>query len=198
MKILLGTPVHISKDYSVKQWLECVSRLSYPIDLLIVDNSPTKEYLETIKRYCSEVGITKYKLEYVNDGQGADERIAKSRELIRREILDDDYDAWFTLECDQIVPENTVEELVRLLGTEYQMVNHNSWAREKPDNPNTDFGCSLIKRKLLEEYGFLLQYPQDCWHGGENWFKMRVLRGGHKYIEVYGVIVPILHLNHAN
>lgn len=74
------------------------------------------------------------------------------------------------------------------------MVNPNKWDRENPNNPNTDFGCSLIKREALEKYGFL-NPPERLVNDGEAWFKKRVLENGGNYVDIYGVIKPIYHLN---
>lgn len=186
----------------MERWLANVSKLQkvYPADLLLVDNSPGFEYVEKVKDYCEKYGIKNYKIEHieVHQANGADERIGRSREVIRQHILSHDYDAWFTWECDQIVPANALTKLVAIMKAgNYMMIHHNSWAREIPAEPNASFGCSLIKRVCLEKYGFLLEYPDmpNCWHGGEVWFKKQVLKGGGSYIEVYGLIKPIYHLN---
>ena len=196
MNVLIGTPIHVSKDYSMERWLENVSRQEHPADLLMVDNSPDKEYVEKVKGYCTKFGITNYKIEHIDlpPQQGKYERIARSREVIRQEFLSKDYDAWFTWECDQIIPTNALDKLIGLMKEgNYMMVNPNKWARENPDNPNTDFGCCLIKREALEKYGFL-NVP-DSWETGEAWFKSRVLSGGGSFIDVYGIIDPVYHLN---
>jgi len=205
MRVLIGTPIHISKDYSMDRWIENVSRLKYPADLLMVDNSPDSSYLEVVRGYCKKHGVDNYKLVHIEVNQecGIDERVARAREVVRQEVLSKGYDAWFTWECDQLIPNTALDDLIRLMEYgDFMMVHPNSWAREIPSQTNTDFGCSLVKRECLEKYGFLLEYGKvndpdmmDCWHGGESWFKKRVLMGGGNYIEVYGVINPIYHLN---
>lgn len=203
MKILIGTPIHESKDYSMERWLENVSKLEYPADLLMVDNSIGPEYVKKVKKYCAKFGITNYKIIHIDlpPEQGKYERVARSREVIRQEFLAKDYDAWFTWECDQIIPTNSLNELIKIMiGGNYMMVNPNKWARENPDNPNTDFGCCLISRQALEKYDFILNFelPEapNTWETGEAWFKTRVIKGGGSYIDIYGIIKPIYHLNH--
>lgn len=202
MKILIGTPIHQIKDYAMERWLENVSklRLEYPADFLMVDNSPGFDYVEKVKGYCQKYTIKNYQIKHleINQAQPPSERIGRSREIIRTEFLSKDYDAWFSWECDQIIPTYTLDRLTALMKTgNYMMIHPNSWAREIPGEPNATFGCCLIKRECLEKYGFLLEYPDmpDCWHGGEVWFKKQVLKGGGNYIEVYGIINPIYHLN---
>lgn len=203
MKVLIGTPIHQVKDYCIEKWLENVSKIAYPADLLLVDNSPGLEYVEKVKGYCVKYGIKNYKIEHleINQENGADERIGRSREIIRQKILSENYDAWFSWECDQIIPPDTLGKLVRIMKAgNYMMIHPNSWSRVLPTEPNANFGCCLIRRGCLEKYGFLLEYPNmpNCWHGGEVWFKKQVLAGGGNYIEVYGIIKPIYHLDNQN
>jgi len=198
MKILIGTPIHQVKDYSMERWLQNVSKLEYPADFLMVDNSPGPDYIKRVKNYCTKYGIKNYKIVHIELPleQEKHERIARSREIIRQELLARDYDAWFTWECDQIIPTNALGKLVSIMKSgNYMMVNPNKWNREISTDPNTDFGCSLIRRELLEKYGFL-NAPNN-WVDGEAWFKDRVLKGGGNYINIYGIINPIYHLNNS-
>lgn len=203
MKILIGTPIHEVKNYCMERWLQNVSGLTYPADLLMVDNSPGTDYLEKVKSYCKKHGIKKYKLKHLElpPEQKVFERVARSREIIRQEILIFDYDAWFSWECDQIIPSNTLDELVRIMNTgNFTIVSHNNLTRENPDLPNFDFGVALIKREALERYGFLLELganPEtpDTWEPSEEWFRKRILKDGSSIIEVDGVIKPIYHLD---
>src|SRR3989344_9317605 len=110
MKILIGTPIHISKDYCMEKWLENVSKLEYPADFMMVDNSPVLDpvrsktsakggssadqafqavrtsngidYVEKVKKYCAKYGITNYKIEHLElpPEQEVHERVAGSRE----------------------------------------------------------------------------------------------------------------------
>ena len=205
MRVLIGTPIHEIKDYSMEKWLKNVSQLmsEYPADLLIVDNSPGLDYTKQVHEYCKKYGITNYKIEHieVDQANGKDERIGRSREVIRQEVLDHSYDAWFSWECDQLIPTNTIDILAKIMRHgNYMMVNPNSWTREIPTEFNANFGCCLISRSALEKYGFLLEYPDmpNCWHGGEVWFKKQVIKGGGSYIELYGIIKPIHHLDDPN
>lgn len=202
MKVLIGTPIHQIKDYAMERWLTNVARLQKksPSDLLLVDNSPGLDYVEKVKGYISKSGVKNYTIEHieVHQANGADERIGRSREVIRQYILSHDYDAWFSWESDQIIPAHTLDKLVAIMKAgNYMMIHPNSLARVSPYGPDANFGCCLIRKECLEKYGFLLEYPNmpNTWHGGEGWFKKQVLAGGGNYIEVYGLIKPIYHLN---
>ena len=129
------------------------------------------------------------------------ERIARSREVIRQEILSGGYEAWFCWECDQIIPNNALGGLVDIMREgNYMLVNPNKWQREIPDKPNYDFGCALIKKESLEKYGFILDFGTDTempntYELSEDWFKRRILRDGGRFAEVDGIIDPIYHLD---
>lgn len=197
MKILIGTPIHQIKDYSMERWLESVSKLlkSYPADLLLVDNSPTPYYIEQVKKYCKKYEIRKYKLIHIDCDQGMtkdiqDRRIEKSQEFIRQEVLSGDYDAWFSWECDQLIPTNALGKLVKLIKIgNIMVIAHNSWARNYSTHSNFDMGCTLITRQCLKKYGFLQK------EGKHDFYKIRVLEGGGNFVEVRGLISPIYHLN---
>ncbi len=202
MKILIGTPIHVCKDYGMERWLKSVSEFTYPADLMMVDNSPDESYMEKVKGYCAKYGVTNYKLVHIdiNQESNINEKISQAREIIRQEILTKGYDAWCTLECDVIAPPNALDELVRLIG-DFDEVNHSYPCRENPYEDNYDFGLSLIKREPIEKYGFIGQYGfcdpimPKCYHGGERWFMRKVLRGGGSFIDVFGAISPVYHLN---
>lgn len=202
MKILIGTPIHISKDYAMKRWLENVARLEYPADLLLVDNSPGAAYLEKIKSYCKKYGVTNYKLVHIDVDPGSilDERLAQSRELIRQEVLTNCYDAWFSWECDTIIPPDALTKLVGVIKN-FWMVSHAYPNRNDPNQINAELGITLIKRRVLAEYSFLHSYGHvdplqpNCAYSGDVWFSTWIQRNyEEKYIHVYKIIKPIYHL----
>ena len=202
MKILIGTPIHQIKDYCMERWLENVAklRLEYPTDFLMVDNSPGLDYVEKVKGYCAKYRINNYKIEHLEIGeqQGRDEKIARSREIIRQEILANDYDAWFSWESDQIIPPDTLGKLVKIMEEGiYTMIHPNAWAQKVPAEPDASFGVCLIRMGPVEKCTSLLDPPalRSSWYGGEAWFKKQVLESGGNYIEIYGLIKPIYHLN---
>lgn len=201
MKILIGTPIHQCKDYAMERWLENVAQLQRqtPADLLLVDNSPGTSYAEKVKEYCVKWGVGNYEILHFDFNQGMsqvekDRRIEKAQEMIRQHLLSHDYDAWFSWECDQIIPGHSLDQLIKLMKAgNFMMVVHNAWARNNPAEPNPDMGITLIGRECLKNQGFL-SGPDAHWQGGEAWFKERVRSGGGSYIDVYGLIDPVYHL----
>jgi hypothetical protein len=212
MKILIGTPVNEVKDYSMELWLKNVSDLihQYPAYLLMVDNSPNPRYVEKIKDYCQKFGITNYKIEHfeiddrnLNIEQSRSLKVEFAQEMIRRAVLKGSYDAWFSWECDQIIPSDALNKLIELMQSgNYMMVVHNSWARTNSTDFNTNMGVTLISREALKTSWFLPDRNgkisldiSDSYNVDETMFKKRVLKSGGNYIEVYGKIDPIYHLN---
>ena len=205
MKILIGTPIHICKNYAMERWLENVSKVQAktPADLLMIDNSPGPDYVERVKSYCVKYGIENYEIEHLElDSQklSSDMRINVAQETLRRKILTNDYDAWFSWESDQLIPANTLDELMRLMDMgNYAMALSNCWARYDDSQLMTDMGCTLIKRVCLERACFLPERngsislnESDRYRST---FKQRVLMAGGNYIEIFGIITPIYHLD---
>jgi len=205
MRILIGTPIHQSKDYSMEKWLQNVADLisDSPADLLLVDNSPELAYIEKAKDYCHKCGIKNYQIKHLAlpPEQDKFERIARSREVIRHQVLSGGYEAWFCWECDQIIPPNALGKLVNIMQDgNYLLVNPNKWQREAPHQHNYDFGCALIKKEALEKYGFILNFGTDpdmptTYELSEYWFKTRISRDRGRFVQVDGIIDPIYHLD---
>ena len=197
MRILIGTPIHEVKNYAIERWLANVSQLEYPADLLMVDNSPGLKYMEKVKGYCAKYRLKNYKIHHFEIDQklGPDIRIEASQEMLRQYVLSHDYDAWFSWECDQIIPPNALDKLIKLMaGGDYMMVVHNSWARWDSTILNTNMGITLITKECLEKCLFLPQKRgRDV--NDPTVFKKRVLSSGGHYLEVFGVIKPIYHLD---
>lgn len=202
MNVLIGTPIHETKDYAMKRWLGNVSKLTHPANLFMIDNSHNTHYVEKVKTYCSQYNITNYTISHIelSPEQEVYERVARSREIIRQKILLDNYDSWFSWECDQLIPVSTLDELIRIMNiTGSEIIEHNSWGRGV-HIPNCDWGVALIHRKALRKYQFLPEHESDAsipdgWISGESWFRNRVVQGGGSVIDVYGVIDPIQHLD---
>ena len=206
MKVLIGTPIHQVKDYAMERWLENISKLQYPTDLLMVDNSPGTSYVEKLRGYCAKYSFKNYRIKHFDIDQelGLDIRIERSQEMIRQYLLTHAYDAWFSWECDQIIPTDALGKLADIMKIgNFMMVIHNSQARWDPSIANTNMGITLIKRECLEKNWFLPKRGgkissnvSDSYDVNDpTVFKKRVLKSGGNYIEVFGVIEPIYHLN---
>jgi len=206
-KILMGVPIHRKKDYSFLRWVEAISKLDYPnIELFVIDNSPDTEYVEYVKAKLPE----NFKSTVIHidvDKEDPEERISYARELIRKKVIDEGFDWWFSWETDTIAPPNILKELLSF-GDRFKLIHHMSPSRRDPDvDQENQFGLSLVHRDWLEKFGFLLENNEPAggkvdplmpttWHGVDSWFNRRVLRESEgNFIELYGVVKPILHLD---
>lgn len=211
MRILIGTPIHEAKDYSVERWLKNVEelRLVTPTDLIMIDNSPNLSYIETVKNYCKKLNIKNYEIRHLDIPQGESvnknideqihERVANSQEIIRKHALSNDYDVWFSWECDQIIPPDSLNTLIEIMKTgNFMMVNHNCWDKNVQDGLCFDWGVTLVSRAYLEKYGFLLEFGKDPepdnWYNAQVWYRKRLIHDNSPFIDLCGVISPILHL----
>ena len=203
MKILIGTPIHECKDYCMERWLKNVSKMEYPADLLLVDNSLGLTYVEQVKDYCKKYHLRKYRIIHLDLNQdpsalGIDIRIEKSAEVIRQQVLSGGYDAWFSWECDQLIPKDALDKLVKLMKSgNFMIVAHNSWYRNGAAGFNFDMGCTLISRECLEQYCLSPQTNSNKinrWQGKPEKYKDRVASYGGSSLEVTGLIDPIYHL----
>lgn len=204
MKVLIGTPTHQAKDYVLEKWVANVKHLTKqtPADILLVDNSPTSKYVRKIESYCQKHRVKNFRIDYLKlpAEQKVFERVARCREAIRQEVLNRQYDAWFSWECDQLVPLNTLKDLLKMMSaSDMDIVALNGWLRNIKDEPNFDFGVALINRRILEKYSFILQFgsnPQmpTTYEPSEMWFRRRVIAGGGKIMHIDGVITPIRHI----
>lgn len=189
MKILIGTPIHISQAHLLENWLESVSKLKKPADLLMVDSSPGLEYIKKVKDYCKKYGIENYKLEHFayHQANGVDERMNRSREIIRKKVLSGEYEAWFNWECEFVLPPNVLDIMITVMKAgNYMIVSHIPSLKNVSPDPNQTFGCDLIRYEILKKYGFLIEYPDmpNIWYQLDLWLKKRLVRDGGKCVEL--------------
>jgi hypothetical protein len=190
-KVLIGTPIHQMKDYSMKRWLQSVRCLDWDnIHLLMVDNSPDPSYVDKIKGYCKEVGLTDYEIIHINPPiEEGEERIAYAREEIRKYLIKGDWDYWLSWECDVLVPPDALKQLMPF-ADKFATISHNYPARENPNDIMEGFGFTLIKRRMVEMFGFIMELGlcdplmPNCYHGGESWFFRRCIRAGFAHLTI--------------
>jgi hypothetical protein len=106
-KILLATPTSEFKDYCIIPWINYIKSLTFPLDILIVDNSRDPEYHKKFIQH----GL---KTLYVKPRANEDIKglIARSQEVIRNYCLLGGYDYLFSLESDIFSAPNIIEHLL--------------------------------------------------------------------------------------
>ncbi len=106
-RVLVGCPTSFHKEYALKQYAEAVKNLDYGnYDILLVDNSSDDNYFNKIKK----TGLNVIKGPYF---EGAIKRIITSRNILRKYVLDNNYDYLFSLEQDVIPEKDALKRLIK-------------------------------------------------------------------------------------
>jgi hypothetical protein len=107
-KVLVGVTTYEGKDYIFDKNYEVLTHLTYPnYDYVIVDNSPTLDYVARLKRR----GVKH--VFHVDRGANSRMALAKSQNYIREVFLKGSYDYLFMLENDLLPPLNIIERLMQ-------------------------------------------------------------------------------------
>jgi len=105
-KVLIFTAIYDKKDYSLKKFLECTSKLTYPnFRHIFIDNSETLDYYEKLKGMNLDVY-------HVERGNNTRESLARAQEFARMLAEKEDYDYILSIESDIYVTPDTVQTLM--------------------------------------------------------------------------------------
>lgn len=104
-KILVGCPTSDHKAYCLKEYVGGLHSLKGEFDILLVDNSDTDKYREEIAKLKIPVIKGPYR-------ESARDRIVSSRNMLRKKVIDEGYDYFFSLEQDVIPPPQALHELL--------------------------------------------------------------------------------------
>jgi hypothetical protein len=163
MKILLATTTFDGKKYCLDKWIDAVRKIDYPdIDILMVDNSDGLEYTE----YLKSKEINAIHLEV----KGGDEtKINQTNKFISEYFLKGDWDRWFNLESDVLVPPEIIKTMLLFdkntdwIGVSYRRRNLSRfWFKDHVMYKYfaSEWGCSMFSRKIIQETDFL-HIPDD-------------------------------------
>lgn len=189
MRILIGTPVFESKNYDLEEWMQSLTKSSYPADILIADCSVNPNFVKKIEHLCQKFRLNNYKIKHINVGkwQPADEKFGRLREIIRKEAIAGNFDAWLSWQCNHTLPSDAVYKMtVVMKAGGYQVVSHVAGLKDVSP-PEHSFGVDLISISALKRYGFLIDYPDmqgNSWTANGLWLKKRAIRDGGKCIEL--------------
>lgn len=115
-RILLACPTSVHKKYCQEDWLNHISKLTYPVDILIIDNSKlmndnfielTKTANRLLKKNNNNVMVW-----YEKPVSRLKDTITNCCERIRKFAIAKKYDYWFSLESDVFPPFNIIEHLL--------------------------------------------------------------------------------------
>jgi len=188
---LIGTPIHEVKDYSMRRWLKSVSEITTDAEwkLFMVDNSANKEWYPKIHEYCKELNFTNYELISLPDMKDGDdfepERLACSREVIREKLLKENYDYFWSWECDIICPPDTLMYLLKFT-PDFDAIYHTYPPKGNTvENMEQDgIGCVLYTRKIFETFKFA---DNKVPLGADGRLIFEVMRKGWKIIEIHNI-----------
>ncbi len=195
IKILIGTPIRDIKSYSMDAWLESVKEQDIIADLYMVDNSDAPDFYRKYKRKGYDVDRIEYPA-----GRNDDDRLSRSREMIRKRFIKGNYDIWFSWECDIILPKNTYSYLSNFLN-DFDIINHDYPSREHPDEQIGGIGCTIVKKWVMDAISFTAYggygqcYPKNpnCYYGNEGLFFTLAVENGAKALTIHNKL-DIKHL----
>lgn len=203
MKILIGTPVHESKDYSMQRWLKSVSEIkvdkNHQWRLFMVDNSQNPDYWKRVDIYCKALNFVNYDLIHLNnmvdDNEHIEERLGNSREEIKQKLLKENWDYWFSWECDIICPSNILSVFTNY-SKDCDIVGHTYPLRKTKNDKSTyieleSIGLMLFPKKFFKDYGFTKGLEHTP---GDGPIIHRIVEQRWKWISLHNCL-PVEHLN---
>lgn len=187
-KILVACPNNEVKEYAFQRWIDNVKSLTYPdYDILVVDNSPTEDF---INKYKEQVPMERIDTAGIEDLMIC--RINRSMERIRERFLVGDYQWWMNIESD-VIPQTDVIEVLLKWGRDSDWVSHAYPARDGNDAlAQQGIGCSLLSRRLIEKFGFADAEDQTT-PDGYLWNLVRPHASEYPTMELWGYLT-IKHL----
>ncbi len=105
MKILVGCPTSDHKAYCLKEYAAGIKAMEGEFDVLIADNSKTEAYSKELEK----AGLPVIRGPYL---EKARDRLVTCRNLLRKKVLDEGYDWFFSLEQDVIPPPDVLKRLL--------------------------------------------------------------------------------------
>jgi len=111
-KVLLACPTSSHKAYCQKEWIEHVSKLTYPnLEVLIVDNSKDLGNAKELVNLLSETNL-KYRVVHREPKEKLVFTLVDCCNYIRSVVLKEKFDYWLSLESDQFPPLNVIEHFI--------------------------------------------------------------------------------------
>ncbi len=167
-RVLLAAPISRNKEYILQDWLQHITGFTYPAyDIFLVDNSPDPAFHQEVWRRGFQCGY------YPPQGKRAPDFIADSQNMLRQYFLENDYDYFFSLECDNFPPHNIIELMLSYradninipyflkqgpataLGVQLSVINYQGWCANKVMAPYEGIGAfdGRVKRYFAPSIG---------------------------------------------
>ena len=105
-KVLVGGPVSRHHEYSTDAFIRALKEMDYPnFDILLIDNSDNEEFYNKFRDKVSMI-----KADFQTDD--IKRKMVCSRNLIREKVLEGNYDYFFNVDQDTVVPKDALKKLV--------------------------------------------------------------------------------------
>ncbi|MDD4970830.1 MAG: hypothetical protein PHT07_15490 [Paludibacter sp.] len=184
-KVLIGVVTAQAKDYCFDIFCQSLKRLTYPADILFIDNSTNRNHVKMIRK--------RYPAIHMRNGKNLIEIMANCNEFLRRKAITESYTHLLSLESDIIIRNDSIEYMLAfkkpVLGLPYfighsflsQIMQYDceTFGREKIVSPMNNaksffefngelkpalqigLGCLLIRRDVLQRVKFHIdpRYP---------------------------------------
>jgi len=143
-KVLVSCPTYEGKEYCFQEWIDMAKGLTYPHDILVVDNSKTTDFYD---RWKDKVPMIHLDFEGQKDHPMY--RVCKSMAEIRKHFLKGNYTHWMNIEADNIPPKDVIETMMKYNA---DWVEHAYYANGKDGTLEQGIGCGLLSRRLIEDF----------------------------------------------
>jgi GT2 family glycosyltransferase len=176
IKVLIGIVTAQAKDYCFDIFCQSLARLTYPVDILFVDNSENPKHVKMIQK--------RYPAIHMRTGRNLIEIMANCNEYLRQKAITEQYTHLLSLESDIILRNDSIEYLLAfrkpVIGLPY-FIGHSFMSyllqfdfeivgSEQQMHPMSmiksfhqiGLGCLLIRRDVLLRTNFKIdpRYPQ--------------------------------------
>ena len=106
-KVLVGGPISEYHGYCTEDFLKALKALDYPnMEMLFIDNSDEEKFYGLVK----DCGIPIIRKFY--ETKGVKKRMVQCRNFLRRKVLHEDFDYFFNVDQDVILPPDALTRLV--------------------------------------------------------------------------------------
>jgi ubiquinone/menaquinone biosynthesis C-methylase UbiE len=186
-KVLVTCPVYDGKEYCFQKWIDMAKSLTYPnYDILVVDNSKTEDFYNKYKDQIPMIHKT-FRPDEKDENMY---RVCQSMGVVREHFLKGNYTHWMNIEADNIPPPNVIETLLKY-GHDADWISHCYKALPEHDTVQQGIGCSLLSRKLMQDFDWSDPNIADDTPDSELWnFAKPKMRKSDKYktVELWNVM----------
>jgi GT2 family glycosyltransferase len=103
-KVLIGIVTAQAKDYCFDVFCRSLARLTYPADILFVDNSEDPEHVKKIQK--------RYPAIHMRTGHNLIEIMANCNEYLQKKAMDEQYTHLLSLESDIIIRNDSIDYML--------------------------------------------------------------------------------------